>query len=162
MVNVAKPASLTVELSEGESGFSLVEITIALMILMIVVMGVFAAFTYSTVNNTGNSWRSQALSVLQEEVEVLRSLKFNPPPAVVAPELAGGVKAPRTRPAADGVTYLVNVTVDDDPFTDGVQIDPTQTIKEITLTVTPPASDNMGAWVTANQTQVIFRRVRSN
>src|SRR5215207_7616928 len=73
---------------KSEGGFSLIEITIALVILMVVVMGVFAAFTYATVYNTGNNWRSQALSVLQDEVETLRAVKFNPPPAVVAPELA--------------------------------------------------------------------------
>ena len=146
--------------SKGEGGFSLVEITIALVILMVVVMGVFAAFTYSTVYNTGNSRRSNALSVLQEEVETMRTLKFNPPPAVVAPELAGGVKASRTRTGPDGATYLVDVTVDDDPFTDGIQTDATKTIKEITLAITPLGSAN--TWVTANRTQVIFRRVRSN
>ncbi|MFL6467571.1 MAG: prepilin-type N-terminal cleavage/methylation domain-containing protein [Pyrinomonadaceae bacterium] len=145
---------------KSEDGFSLIEITIALVILMVVVMGVFAAFTYSTVYNTGNNGRSQALSVLQDEVETLRAVKFNPPPAVVAPELAGGVKAAKTRQAADGATYLVDVTVDDDPFTPGVQTDATKTIKEITLTVTPLGTAN--TWITANRTQVIFRRVRSN
>lgn len=149
--------------SKGESGFSLIEVIIALVILMIAVMGVFAAFTYSTVYNSGNSRRSQALSVLQEEVEFLRSLKFNPLPAVINTRLAGGVKAQRTRTAADGATYLVDVTVDDDPFTPNTpdpQINNASTIKEITLVVTPLGSDN--TWVTANRTRVIFRRVRSN
>ncbi|MEO7675006.1 MAG: prepilin-type N-terminal cleavage/methylation domain-containing protein, partial [Pyrinomonadaceae bacterium] len=147
----------------GECGFSLIEVTIALLILMIAVMGVFAAFTYSTVYNTGNSRRSQALSVLQQEVEDLRSIKFNPPPAVIDPLLAGGIKTPRTVTAADGAIYLVEVTVDDDPFTPNTpnpQIDAAKTLKEITLTVTPNGSN--GTWITANRTRVIFRRVRSN
>jgi len=147
--------------STCESGFSLVEVTIALLILMIAAMGVFAAFTYSTVWNSGNSKRSQALSVLQKEVEYLRGLKFNPPPAVIDPDLAGGVKVTRTvTSTGDNAAYLVDVTVDDDPFTAGVQTDATKTIKEITLTVTPLGSSN--SWITANRTSVIFRRVRSN
>src|SRR6188474_2015820 len=120
-----------------ESGFSLVEVVLALLILMIAVMGVFAAFTYATVYNSGNSQRSHALSVMQQEVELLRSIKFNPPPAVIDPALAGGVKATKTVVAADGVSYLVDVTVDDDPFTPLVQTDATKTMKEITLVVSP-------------------------
>src|SRR5215203_1243747 len=97
MVYLSERKSFRSEVADSERGFSLVEVVIALVILMIVVMGVFAAFAYSTVYNTGNSWRSHALSMMQDEVENLRSLKFNPPPAIIAPELAGGVKAPRTR-----------------------------------------------------------------
>lgn len=163
MISTGETRCFSSETSKGECGFSLIEATIALLILMIVVMGVFAAFTYSTVYNTGNSRRSQALSVLQREVEDLRSLKFNPPPAVIDPLLAGGIKAPRTVTAADGAIYLVEVTVDDDPFTPNTpnpQIDATKTLKEITLTVTPNGSN--GTWITANRTRVIFRRVRSN
>jgi type II secretory pathway pseudopilin PulG len=147
--------------AKGECGFSLVEVVVALLLLMIAVVGVFAAFTYSTIYNSGNSQRSQALSVLQQQVEQLRSLKFNPPPAVIDPSLAGGVKPTiTTPPAADGQRYLVDVTVDDDPFTPGVQTDATKTLKEITLTVTPLGANN--TWVTAKRTQVVFRRVRSN
>ena len=155
---------LSSEGSKGERGLSLIEVIIALVILMIAIMGVFAAFTYATVYNTGNSRRSQALSVLQERVELLRSIKFNPlvAPAVIDPRLEGGVKAPETvtRLATDHTQYLVDVTVDDDPFTPGTQIDATKTIKEITLTVTPSGTN--GTWVTTNATRVIFRRVRSN
>jgi type II secretory pathway pseudopilin PulG len=160
MISPGETRGFSSKPSEGERGFSLVEVMIALLILMIAIMGVFAAFTYATVYNTGNSRRSQALSVLQQEVELLRSLKFNPPPAVIDPSLAGGVKAPKTVIAADSATYIVEVTVDDDPFTAGVQTDATKTIKEITLAVTPLGSNN--TWVTANRTRVIFRRVRSN
>ncbi|MEJ7847282.1 MAG: prepilin-type N-terminal cleavage/methylation domain-containing protein [Pyrinomonadaceae bacterium] len=153
------------EAVKRDSGFSLIEVIIALVILMIVVMGVFAAFTYATVYNTGNSRRSQALSVLQQEVELLRSLKFNPvvAPAVIDARLAGGVKTAQTVTAADNSVYLVNVTVDDDPFTANnplPQVDVTKTIKEITVTVTPAGSN--GTWITANATRAVFRRVRSN
>ena len=143
-----------------ESGFSLIEVVLALLILMIAVMGVFAAFTYSTVYNSGNSQRSHALSVMQQEVELLRSIKFNPPPAVIDASLSGGVKATKTVVAADNVSYLVDVTVDDDPFTAGVQTDATKTMKEITLVVTPLGGTNQ--WIAANRAAVVFRRVRSN
>jgi hypothetical protein len=100
---------------------------------------------------------------LQAQVEQLRSVKFNPPPAVIDPMLAGGVKADQTVVGADGFNYLVQIVVDDDPFTPNTpnpQVDATKTLKEITITVTPWGSNN--TWVTANRTRAIFRRVRSN
>jgi type II secretory pathway pseudopilin PulG len=160
MVTTGKIRERSSEASRNEAGFSLIEVVVALLILMIAVMGVFAAFTYSTIYNTGNSRRSQALSVLQAQVELLRSVKFNPPPAIIDPSLAGGVKATQTVTAADNSTYLVDVTVDDDPMTPGVQIDPAKTLKEITMVVTPLGTSN--SWVTANRTRAVFRRVRSN
>jgi len=145
---------------KDERGLSLFEVVIALVILMVAVMGVFAAFTWSTIYNTGNSKRSQALSVLQTEVETLRSVKFNPPPAVIDATLAGGVKADKTVVAVDGTRYLVQTTVDDDPFTAGVQTDAAKTLKEISIIVTRFVSSN--TWVTANATSAVYRRVRSN
>lgn len=160
MKDTGESSCLSCDVPNRESGFSLIEVVIALLILMITVMGVFAAFTYSTVYNSGNNKRSQALSVMQREVELLRSYKFNPLPAVVHTDLAGGVKATKTVTAADNASYSVDVTVDDDPFTNGVQTDTAKHIKEITVTVTPMRGTD--TWVRANPITVIFRRVRSN
>ena len=142
----------------GESGFSLIEVIIALAILLVAVLGIFAAFTYSTIYNGGNSRRSQALSVFQQEIELLRSAKFTP--TIMDSSLTGGVKTARTVTAADGFTYRVETTVDDDPFTAGVQVNNAKTLKEITLTVTPQAIN--GNWVVTFPTKVVLRRVRAN
>lgn len=157
-----------------EAGFSLVEVVIALLILMISVLGVFGVFAYAITLNSGNSNRSQALSILQKEVELLRSAKFTP--AVVSNattatatcastdngsrDVTGGVKAVQQRCGADGTLYRVETTIDDDPFTTGTQVDTTQTMKDITLSVTPIGTN--GTWITANRTSVVFRRVRAN
>ncbi|MGI8639609.1 MAG: type IV pilus modification PilV family protein [Pyrinomonadaceae bacterium] len=146
----------------SESGFSLVEVIIALVILLISVLGVFAAFTFATAYNGGNSRRSQALSVFQQEIELLRSAKFTPT-IYNDPLLTGGVKTPRTVTSlGDGANYLVETTVDNDPFTSGVQTggDNTTTLKEITITVTPQSVN--GSWVLAYKTKVVLRRVRAN
>jgi hypothetical protein len=63
-------------------------------------------------------------------------------------------------PAIDGMTYLIETEIDDDPFTDGQQIDATRHLKEIRVTVTQPA--RAGSWETAYATRAIFRRVRAN
>lgn len=156
-----------------ESGFSLVEMVIALLILLIAVMGVFAAFAYSTKFNRGNSQRSQAVSVFQREIELLRSAKFTP--SVVSNvttatptcasiddgkrDITGGVKTAQRRCGIDGTVYLVNTTVDDAPGVTGL-VDAAAGLKEITLEVTPQGAD--GAWVTANRVRMVFRRVRAN
>jgi type II secretory pathway pseudopilin PulG len=175
MSNISKAKSSQFETAEREGGFTLIEAVIALVILMIVITGVFAAFTYSATLNTGNSRRSQALSVLQKEVELLRSAKF-------VHQAAGGADSytptdcsdprrnltgtpegvPRTLicPAIDGMAYMIETEIDDDPFTAGQQVDATKHLKEIRVTVTQPA--RAGSWETAYATRAIFRRVRSN
>jgi len=156
-----------------DGGFTLVEVIIALVILMISVMGIFAVFAFATVYNTGNSMRSQALSILQREVEMIRSAKFTPTitdnytPGATDDgrrDLRGGTKTPRTVTAVNGTTYTVETIVDNDPFTQLVQNDtdvPNPKLKEITLTVTPQSSTN-GSWIVAYPAKVVFRRVRSN
>ncbi|MGC2235494.1 MAG: prepilin-type N-terminal cleavage/methylation domain-containing protein [Pyrinomonadaceae bacterium] len=142
----------------AESGFSLIETVIAMVIFLISVLGIFAAFTFAVSYNSGNSKRSQCLSVLQREVELMRSAKFTP--TFMDTSLTGGVKAAKTVVSSDGFTYLVNVTVDDDPLTADVQINSAQTLKEITIVVTAQAAN--GSWETAFQTKSVLRRVRAN
>jgi|GEM_PF-1032659 len=173
-----------------EGGFTLIEATIALVILFIVVMGVFSAVTYATKFNRGNSQRSQALAVLQREIELLRSAKFTPsimsyttihqhtePVCPVADDgsrdITGGDKEIEYRCGIDGTLYQVETRIDDDPYTSGQQNYPwpapsplpspppgVALMKEIAITVTPVNVD--GTWVTANQVRMVFRRVRAN
>ena len=150
--------NITSENRRNDSGFSLIEVVIALVIFLVAILGVFAAFTFAVTFNSGNSKRSQALSILQKEVELMRSAKFTP--TSVDTSLAGGVQTARNVPSADGVSYRVEITVDDDPLTDGIQIDTVKTTKQVTIIVTPIASN--GSWVTAFQTKSVLIRSRAN
>jgi type II secretory pathway pseudopilin PulG len=169
----------------NERGFTLIEMIIALVILFIAVMGVFAAFAYATKFNRGNSQRSQGLSVMQREVELLRSAKFTPatvsattihqhtgpscdstPPADNGSrDITGGDKELEYRCGIDKNAYAVHTTIDDDPFTAGIQTDAVSiyhpNLKEITVEVIPQGV-RPGEWVTANKIVVVFRRVKSN
>ena len=176
------------QFSEGrksQDGFTLIEMLVALIILLIAVMGVFAAITYATKYNRGNSQRSQALAVMQREVELLRSAKFTPTVVnnVTTPtptcattdngsrDITGGAKAVQLRCGIDGTMYLVETTIDDDPALDGTQVypgpAPVALMKEITVGVTPVSPEgqtNAGqeTWVTGNPVFIVFRRVRAN
>lgn len=172
-MNKDKAMFLPIGKNSDENGFSLIEVIIALVILMVAVLGIFAAFTFATTYNAGNSRRSQALSVLQEEVEILRSAKFTHDKtdnyAITSPDngrrdLTGGTKATRiVTSKGDLGSYSVQTIIDNDPFTDGVQNEvqaPNSTLKEITVIVTPRTVN--GSWVTSFPTKFVFRRVRAN
>ena len=172
-INTDGTESIPAAEKKGESGFSLIEVIIALVILLIAVLGIFAAFTFATTLNTGNSRRSQSLSVLQEEVELLRAAKFTPtvtdPFAPSNPDngrrdITGGTKPLKTVVSkGDGLTYTILTVVDNDPVMPGVQDEaakPNPAMKEITLTVTPLSTN--GNWIIAYPTKFVFRRVRAN
>jgi hypothetical protein len=88
-------------------------------------------------------------------------------------DLTGGDKEAEYRCGIDGTLYQVVTRIDDDPHTP-LQQDypypapsplpspspPVALVKEITVVVTPQGAD--GAWVTANQLRMVFRRVRAN
>lgn len=141
-----------------DGGFTLIEVIIAMVILMIVLLGVFVSFTYAVNYNAGNNSRAQALSVLQQEIELLRSAKFTP--SITDANLLGGAQPARVVSSADGNRFRVQITVDDDPFAGGVQVDTTKTLKEVTLTIT--LEKPTPGWQTAVPARVILRRVRAN
>ena len=144
--------------ARGEAGFSLIEVTVAMVIFLIAMLGIFVTFTYAINYNAGNSSRAQALAILQQTVEKMRSAKFVPNGTDSA--LTGGTKAAQSVTSSDGNRFSVTVTVDDDPFTAGVQVDPTKSIKEVTVTVA--LERPTPGWQTSVPATVVLRRVRGN
>ena len=157
MPNIASPPRSV----DGESGFTLIEAVCALVIILIALLGVAFAFTYSITYNAGNTSRSQALAVLQQEVEQLRAAKFTP--TVTDSVLTGGTKAPKTVTSPSGAQFVIEVFVDNDPTTTGIQTDatvPSPTLKEITVTAT--LTNPSPGWQVALPSTIILRRVRAN
>jgi prepilin-type N-terminal cleavage/methylation domain-containing protein len=142
----------------GEAGFSLIEVSIAMVVFLIAVLGVFISFAYAINYNSGNSSRAQALALLQQKVEQMRSLTFVP--TMTDDALTGGEKDPDIVTAPDGNPYRLKVIVDDDPFTEVIDIDPTTTFKEVSVTVSLEAPTP--GWQTSVPATVILRRVRGN
>lgn len=132
-----------------------------MVIILISLLGVVFAFTYAISYNAGNQSRAQSLALLQQEVEQIRAAKFTP--LVTDPSLSGGVKAARSILSPTGVHFTIQESVDNDPFTTGVQDDvavPNTTLKEITITVRLEAPSP--GWQTAVPSTVVLRRTRSN
>lgn len=151
----------SIEANSNQAGFTLVETTCALVIILVALLGVAFSFTYAINYNAGNQARSQALAVLQQEVEQMRAAKFTP--SITDPALSGGVKPVKTVVTPTGTRFAVLITVDNDPFTAGIQTDtdvPTPTLKEVRVTsqLTSPSP----GWQTAVPSMIVLRRVRAN
>ena len=144
-----------------ESGFTLIETACALVIILIALLGVVFAFTYAINYNAGNSSRSQALAVLQQQTEQLRAAKYTG--TITDASITGGIKAPIATTSPTGLGFSVQITIDNDPLTAGVQDDtavPNPTLKEITVTVR--LADPNPGWQTAVPATTVLRRVRAN
>lgn len=157
-------ANKTAPAVKNESGFSLVEVVIAIFVMTVMLLGTLSVFTYAVHYNRGNNLRSQALTVLQQQAEIYRSTKFTP--AVTDPDLTGGAKPTKTPSSADSTVFNVDVTVDNDPTAGGMQTSETMpsgracTLKEIKIAVTP--RDATAAWQTAVKAELTIQRVRGN
>jgi Tfp pilus assembly protein PilV len=122
---------------DGEAGFSLVETTIALLLMTIVGLGAVSLSLFSIYNNSGGSDRATALAIAQQTLEQLRSARFNQ--AGTDPTLTGGTSFQTI--ARDGRVFKVTKIIDDNPKTSAVDVNSATTLKLVTITV---ASQSIG------------------
>lgn len=130
--------------------------------MIVLCVGILSVFSYVVNINRGENYRMQSLSVLQQEVEYYRSLKFVPNGSPT--ELNGGTyNNVRTRTSADGREFYISVTIDNDPYALGIQTggDAACNFKEITITAVPVVPERAGSWTSAPQT-VSIQRVKYN
>ena len=107
---------------KGQDGFTLIETTIALVLMMIVSVGLAPLFVYATRYNSTAAIRAGALAIAQIKLEQLRSTPFD---SCVSSTETLSVGDPTT----GSQTYTVQLIV----------VSPTSTLKDITLVVTPQA-----------------------
>ena len=139
----------------GESGFTLIETTIALLIMMIVMLGVASVFAFAVYNNSNGADRAQTLAVAQQTLERLRIAEFSV--AATAPILNAGTITQNVRRGQGGNSgreYRIVSNVVDNP---------TQTLKTITVSVTPitagPAWANAPSWATVT---IVTQRAKTD
>ena len=121
----------------GEQGFTLIETSMALVVMMIVGLGAASLFFFAINYNTGANDRQLAMSVAQQRMEWLRTIPFDSTTRSTA-YASGGLAAT----GASGVTetftnggrpYTVVTVITD------LNSDPSgnPTLKKITIRVTP-------------------------
>jgi prepilin-type N-terminal cleavage/methylation domain-containing protein len=138
-------AADSAELNASQRGFTLVETSIAMVIMLVGALGVASLFTYSITNNSGGNDRAVAISIAQQETEQLRSVAFTDPSLNVS---AATVLTPNT--ISNGRTYRVTRTVTGS--NNNVSGNPT--LKTITMRVDPMSPGWAGF-------PVIVRTIRS-
>ena len=109
----------------SELGFTLLETTIALVILMVVGLGAASLFFYAATNTSTASDRQLAMAVAQQHIEELRAVLFTD-------ATLNATAGTDTNVTSAGRPYLVSTVI-----TDSAVVNGQPTLKTITVRVTP-------------------------
>lgn len=129
--------------NKTQRGFTLVETTIALLVMMVGALGISSLFVFSMQNNVGGAERALAMAVAQQQLEQLRSVTYED-----AALTAGTTTTTVTTGARN---YTVQKAVVDEMNSGNT---PKQ-LKRITITVTPQAGGP--SWLNTPVVLVSFR-----
>ena len=111
---------------KNEQGFTLIETSIALVVMMVVSLSMSSLFMYSFQNNVGGNDRALAMAVAQRQLEQLRSVSFDDATLAI-----GTTTLPTV--VANGRNYRVVRTITDETNSNGTS----KNLKKITISVTP-------------------------
>jgi prepilin-type N-terminal cleavage/methylation domain-containing protein len=136
----------TLQSTTPQRGFTLIETSIALLILMVAGLGVASLFTYSIRYNTGGNDRAVALSIAQQQMEQFRTVPFTDSILNVT---SATVLSPDT--VSNGRTYKVTRTVTGS----NNDVSGNPTLKTIKIRVDPMSTGWAGY-------PVILRTIRSS
>ena len=139
---------------ESERGFTLLETTIALVLMMVVCLGAASLFSYAVYYNTGGYDRGQALAIAQQATEALRNCAYSA--SATDPLLAAATTTQTVyRGSAPGSTtgaraYLLSVTITNSA---------SGSYKLISVTVTPQGAGQ--SWATGAAGAVTLETIRA-
>ena len=114
--------------ANGESGFTLLETSIAMVVMMVGALACSSLFVFSINNNVGGSERALSMAVAQQQLEQIRSVTFED-----STLNAGTTNLSVT---TGGRTYNVQRVVATETNSDNSS----KQLKRITITVTPQAA----------------------
>ena len=117
----------------GENGFTIMETSVALVLLMVVGLGAASLFSYAANNTSTANDRELAMAVAQQRVEELRAALFTD----ATLNATAGSDADLT---SAGRTYRVRTVI-----TDSNTVDGQPTMKTITVRVTPQGAGSSWA-----------------
>ena len=141
----------------NDKGFTLLEASIALVILMIIGLGIASLFTYAVGANSNADDRELAMTIAQKRMEWLRTIPFTTQTRSLAYSFPnGGLQATSPGGVTETVTnagrsYTVNTIIQDLSFVPaGVNDAGAPTIKSIRVSVTPATATTGFETVTLN------------
>jgi prepilin-type N-terminal cleavage/methylation domain-containing protein len=116
--------------ASSQAGFTLLETTVAMILMSVVGLGIAGLFSYAASNTSNAADREMASAVAQQQMEQLRSVAFTD--ASLTATSASGTTTVVTRL---GRSYSVNTVI-----ADSVVINSKATLKTITIKVTPQSA----------------------
>jgi Tfp pilus assembly protein PilV len=114
--------------ANGEGGFTLLETSIAMVVMMVGALACSSLFVFSIQNNVGGSERALSMAVAQQQLEQIRSVTYED-----STLNAGTTNSTVT---TGGRSYSVQRVVADQTNSDNTS----KQLKRITITVTPQAA----------------------
>jgi len=114
--------------ANGEGGFTLVETSIAMVVMMVAALACSSLFVFSIQNNVGGSERALSMAVAQQQLEQLRSVDYA--------DSSLNDLTTNFSVTTGGRTYNVQREV----VTEKNSNDTSKKLKRITITVTPQAA----------------------
>ena len=141
-----------------QSGFTILETTIALLLMLIVALGSASLFSFSIYNNSGGSDRAVSLALAQQTLETLRSVTFTT--AATDARLNGGTLV-QNGVLRDGRSFQVTTIIDDNPATAAVDVAPNNTLKSITIIVESQSIGRGWAAGAGGRVTLITQRTRT-
>ena len=109
----------------NQSGFTLVETSIALVVMMVGALACTSLFVFSLQNNVGGGERALAMAVAQQQLEMIRSVTYEDA------TLTAGTTTATVRSGERN--YTVETTIVDELNLNNTP----KNLKRITITVTP-------------------------
>src|ERR1700752_3351617 len=116
--------------SDSQAGFTLLETTVAMVLMAVVGLGIAGLFAYAANNTSNAADREMASAVAQQQMEQLRSVAFTD--SSLAATSSSGTTTTVTRL---GRGYSVNTVI-----ADSVVVSSSATLKTITIKVTPQSA----------------------
>lgn len=113
--------------ANGEGGFTLLETSIAMVVMMVGALAMSSLFVFSVQNNVGGSERALSMAVAQQQLEQIRSVEYD--------DTTLTDSTTDFQVTTGGRTYFVQRVVVGEMNADNT---PKQ-LKRITITVTPQA-----------------------
>ena len=132
--NQDRPTRAQLPTGSGERGFTLLETSIAMMIMMVAALAASALFVYAINYNSGARDRAMALAIAQQRMERLRNVTFDDA------LLAAGTSTENI--TSEGRPFAVSTTICATADCGG-----SATLKRITVSVTPGSAG--ASWVRA-------------
>jgi Tfp pilus assembly protein PilV len=128
--------------TKGQRGFTIVETTIASLVMLVGALAVSSLFLFSTQNNIGGNERALAMAVAQQQLEQIRSVSFEDT-TLTADTTTWTV-------TSSGRPYTVQRVVADETDAEGNA----KQLKKITIRVTPKSAPN---WISTPVELVTLR-----